>query len=157
MYGPVDGDLTLCEGGVGGAAALPEADGRAVVGLPPLGAQGLHGGVGRPLAHEGALGHVGPRAVGVGQDHLAERGGVLQQTQVTVQGAHVVAHVRVHAAQGRVVAHGEQFTCWFTAIQESKGSLTVLMEWILLKLGHRFFRVGLAQLSYKHVTVNYGQ
>jgi hypothetical protein len=112
-------DLTLCEGGVGSATALPEADGRAIVGLPPLGAQALHGGVGGPLAHEGALGHVGPRTVGVGQDHLAERGSVLQQTQVTVQGAHVVAHVRVHAAQGRVVAHGEQFTCWFTAIQGS--------------------------------------
>lgn len=126
-------DLTLCEGGVGSAAALPEADGRAVVGLPLLGAQALHGGVGGPLAHEAALGHVGPRTEGVGQDHLAERGGVLQQTQVTVQGAHVVAHVRVHAAQGRVVAHGEQFTCWFTAIQESKGSLTVLLVyWILL-------------------------
>lgn len=126
-------DLTLCEGGVGSAAALPEADGRAVVGLPLLGAQALHGGVGGPLAHEAALGHVGPRTEGVGQDHLAERGGVLQQTQVTVQGAHVVAHVRVHTAQGRVVAHGEQFICWFTEIQESKGSLTVLLVyWILL-------------------------
>ena len=41
--------------------------------------------------------------------HLAEGGRVLQQAEVAVHRAHVVANVRVHAAQGRLVTQGKQF------------------------------------------------
>ena len=47
------GERTLGEGGVRRPAALSEAHWRPIVGLALLGAQGLHGGVGRSQAHEG--------------------------------------------------------------------------------------------------------
>lgn len=94
--------LTLGEGGVGGTASFSEADGGAVVRLPVLGSQDGHCWVGGPSAQERRGGDAGGGAVG--RYHFTERGGVLQQAEVAVHGAHVVADVRVHAAHGGVVA-----------------------------------------------------
>lgn len=90
------------EGGVGGTASFSEADGGAVVCLPMLGSQGGHCWVGGPSTQERRRADAGGRAVG--WYYLTERGGILQQTEVAVHGAHVVAHVRVDATHGGVVA-----------------------------------------------------
>lgn len=83
--------LTLSEGGVGGTPSFSEADGGAVVRLPMLGGQGSHGWVGGPCTQERRRGDGGGRAVC--RYHFTERGWILQQADVAVHGAHVVAHV----------------------------------------------------------------
>lgn len=100
--------LTLGERGVGGTASLSEADGGAVVRLPVMRCQDGHCRVGGASAQERRRGNAGGRAVG--RHHFPKGRGVVQQAEVTLHGAHVVAHVRVHAAHGGVVAYGEQFT-----------------------------------------------
>lgn len=97
--------LTLGEGGVGGTPPLSEADGGAIVRLPVLGRQDGHCLVCGPSAQERSRRNAGVRAVA--WNKFTERGGVLQQAEVAVHGAHVVADVRVHAAHGRVVTKSE--------------------------------------------------
>lgn len=95
---------TLCEGGVGGAAALAEADGGAVVSLPFLGAQGLHGRVGWPEPQERG-GH--PGGLLAAQHHLLQGRCLSQEFQIPLDGAHVV--LRVEAAQRGVLVQGIDF------------------------------------------------
>lgn len=93
--------LTLGEGGVRGAASFSEAYRGSIVRLPVLRSQGSHCWVGWPGTQK-RCSYARSRAVG--WYHLTEGGRVLQQTEVAVHGAHIVANVRVHAAHGGVVA-----------------------------------------------------
>lgn len=92
------------ERGVGGPAALAEADGGAVVSLSFLGAQGLHGRVGRPEPQERG-GH--PGGLGAAQHHLLQGWGLCQEFEIPLHGAHVV--LGVDAAQGGVLVQGIDF------------------------------------------------
>lgn len=94
--------LTLGKGGVGGTAPFPEADWGTVVGLPILGSQCSHSWVGRPGTQERCRGNTRGRAVG--RNDFTQRGRILQQTEIAVHRAHVVANVRVHATHGRILA-----------------------------------------------------
>lgn len=98
------GGVTLGEGGVGGPAALAEADGGAVVSLSFLGAQRLHGWVGRPEPQERG-GH--PWGLLAAQHHLLQGRGLCQEFQIPLHGAHVV--LGVDAAQGGVLIQGIDF------------------------------------------------
>lgn len=90
--------VTLGEGGVGGSASLAEADGGAVVGLSFLGAQGLHGRVGRPEPDERG-GH--PGGLVAVQHHFLQGRGFSQEFEIPLDGSHVV--LGVDAAQGGVL------------------------------------------------------
>lgn len=96
--------VTLGERGVGGAAALAEADGGAVVSLSFLAAQGLHGWVGRSEPQEGR-GH--PWGLLAAQHHLLQGRSLPQEFQIPLHGAHVV--LGVDAAQRGVLIQGIDF------------------------------------------------
>lgn len=98
--------VTLGEGRVRSPAPLSEADGRTVVGLSLLGGEGLHGRVGRSQADERRC-H--PGCWLCGEHHFLQGRGVLQEADVSLNGAHVI--LCINAAQRWVLIQRVDFPC----------------------------------------------